>query len=338
MMRKNVWLIILPFFLNMCIEFSPSPLVVGETVRTNAQNELTIPLNVTKAFTPTGYFYNVWAPADSSFTKVDPEKWNNFLAYQSIYQHPACRDRVPLDTLIKYDSTLPAYIHPQKFYHEFVCNQFTYAPISEDDLYGGVFWLRNDNFGNYPGVKVNGGAKKVKFWARSISPTQYIKFGVGVSNRSTLKPWYYFSSYVDTWGNSAPLKTEHFQKKPILNPATGIMVDSLVSDSVLEGDGFNTDVNITNQWTLYTINLGVLYAFNTHADTTFIRPDSMVITQVRNDSMPDHRMIGSFFWAMEANFINDSLNVTNPIILPNGTKSKVKYGSATVLIDGIRYE
>lgn len=337
-MMKHVLLLSLPFFVTMCVDLGPSPLVLGDAVKTNSEHELTIPLNVTKSFSPTGYFYNVWAPADSTFTKVDPEKWNNYLAYQSVFQHPACRDRVPLDTLRLYDTTLAAYIRPETFYSEFICNQFTYAPAAEDDLYGGVFWLRNNNFGNHPGVRVNGGAKTVKFWARSLTPNQHAKFGVGVMNSSVLKPWYYFSPYVDTWGNAHPTKTEHFQTKRILNTTTGLMVDSVVADTVLEGAGHNTVIYLTQKWTLYELNLGVLYAFNTRPDTIRISPDSIEVKEVPLDSIPDHNLIGAFYWAMEQVFIPDSSNITAPIRLPDGTTKQIKYGSATILIDGIRYE
>lgn len=337
-MMKHVLLLALPFCVTMCVDLGPSPLVLGDAVKTNAQHELTIPLNVTKSFSPTGYFYNVWAPADSTFTKVDPEKWNNYLAYQSVFQHPACRDRVPLDTLIKHDTTLPAYIRPEAFYDEFVCTQFTYAPVAEDDLYGGVFWLRNNNFGNHPGVKVDAGAKVVKFWARSLTANQHAKFGVGVSNLSSLKPWYYFSPNVDTWGDLDPVKTPMFQTKKILNPATGQVVDSVVADTVLEGAGQNMVLYLTQQWKLYEMNLGVLFAFNYRPDTVRISPDSIIVNQVPFDSIPDHNLIGAFYWAMEAAFIPDSSNVTAPIRLPDGTDRRIKYGSATILIDGIRYE
>lgn len=337
-MIKRVMLLTLPFFSIGCIELTPSPLVLGESIRTNAQNEMTVPLNVTKAFAPTGYFYNVWAPADSTFTKVDPEKWNNFLAYQSIYHHPACRDRVPFDTLKKYDSTLSGFIAPERFYQEFECNQFTYAPLAEDDLYGGVFWLRNDNFGNHDGVKVNGGARTVRFWARSLSPKQFVKFGVGVSNQSTLKPWYYFSPFVDIWGNRNPSTTQLMKTISIRDQATGQMKDTIVGDTVLEGNGTNDNYYVTDKWTLFKLDLGILYAFGTHLDSTRISPDSVEVKEVANDSLPDHKLIGAFFWAMEAAFITDSSNVTDPIRLPDGTTKSVKYGSATILIDGIRYE
>lgn len=338
-MQKHALWLTLPFFLGSCIDFGPTPLILGDIPKTNANNELTLPLNVTKAFTPTGYFYNVWPPADSTFTRVDPEKWNNFLAYQSIFLHPACRDRVPFDTLVKQDTTLARFVSPRAFYKEFACSQFTYAPATDDDLYGGVFWLRNNNFGNHPGVKVDGGGKVVKFWARSLGPRQTIKFGVGVNNTSTLKPWYYFSPYVDTWGKLNPPYTPLWEKKPILNRETGKMVDSLVAqDSVLAGAGHNSPMILTDKWTLYTLNLGILYAFNSRLDTIRISPDSVEIKEVFFDSLPDHRLIGAFFWAMDASFIRDSSHVTDPITLPDGTKRQVKYGSATILIDGIRYE
>ena len=335
-MNKRLLLLTLPFCLTMC-DLGPSALNLGEAPKTNSQSELTIPLNVSKAFSPTGYFYNVWAPADSTFTKVDPEKWNNFLAYQSIFQHPACRDRVPKDTLVKYDTTLAAYIPPGSFYEEFACTEFTYAPVSADDLYGGVFWLRNNNFGDHPGVKVDAGARRVRFWARSLLPKQQAKFGVGVNNNSSLKPWYYFSPNVDSWGDPTPEFVDRFQTKPIMNAETGKMVDSLVKDTVLAGMGFSSNVNLTDKWTLFELNLGILYGFNTRSDTVRVG-DSIIVNEVPFDSLPDHRLIGAFFWALETAFIADSSHVTEPIHLPDGTSRRVKYGAATILIDGIRYE
>lgn len=333
--RDLLWTVSFAF---VSCDFGPAPLKLGEAPRTNAQHELTIPLNVTKAFSPTGYFYNVWPPADSTFTQVDPEKWNNFLAYQSIFQHPTCADRVPLDTLAKYDSTLARFVTPSQFYEEFNCTQFTYAPVAEDDLYGGVFWLRNNNFGNHPGVKVDAGARRVKFWARSDNPgITVVKFGVGVNNSSVLKPWYYFSEYVDTWGEPIPVWADVWVKKRLHN-SEGKVVDSVVvGDTVRAGSGTYLSFNLTRKWTHYEVDLGILYAFNFRKDTVKVG-DSIVVNETPFDSLPDHDLIGAFFWAMESAFIKDSSHVTETFTMPDGTRRRARYGSGTVLIDGIRYE
>ena len=335
-------LFFLPLALQLALlagcDFGPTPLKLGEAPKTDPGAALTVPTNVTKAFSPTGYFYNVWAPADTTFTQVDPEKWNNFLAYQSIYQHPACADRVSMAELVKQDSTLPAFIQPSRFYEEFNCTEFTYAPVSADDLYGGVFWLRGNNFGNRPGVQVKGGAKRVRFWARSLGPVATVKFGVGVNNSSTLKPWYYFSPNTDEWGKLDPIMTAEYAKGKLKNPA-GVMVDSVyVKDSLPEGASASEIMNITDKWALYKIDLGVLYAFNTHPVTVKTPEGKDTIEYVPFDSLPDHRLIGAFYWAIDAAFITDSSQVTNPIRLPDGTQKRVRYGSSTIMIDGIRYE
>ena len=336
-MNKRILLLPLPFMFAMC-DLGPTPLKLGEAPHVDAQAELTLPLNVTKAFSPTGYFYNVWAPADTTFTQVDPEKWNNFLAYQSIFQHPACADRVSMAELVKQDTTLPAYIQPSLFFQEFACNEFTYAPISKDDLYGGVFWLRGNNFGNHPGVKVKGGAKHVKFWARSLTGKATVKFGVGVNNSSTLKPWYYFSPNVDDWGNLFPIMTPEYAKGKIKDPA-GVLVDSVyVKDSLPEGASTSDIINLTDKWTLYNLDLGVLYAFNVHPIKVKTPEGKDTTEYVPFDSLPDHNLIGAFYWAIDATFISDSSQVTDPIRLPDGTRKSVRYGSSTILIDGIRYE
>lgn len=308
-------------------EFGPAPLKLGEPPKTAPDGSLTVPMNVSRAFSPTGYFYNVWAPADTTYTKVDPEKWNNFLAYQSIYQHPACHDRVPVDTLAKYDTTLGALSTPTGFYSEFSCTQFTYMPVSEDDLYGGVFWLKGNNFGNSPGVKVKGGARRIKFWARSLTGDQVVTFGVGATNYSSLKPWYYFSPNADQWGSPAPIKTARFGKRTVVDPATGKSRDSvIVLDSVPEGTFYNDFKSLTEKWTLQTLNLSQIYS-------SFSHPDGSPY-----DSLPDHQLIGAFYWAMEKTFLRDTSRVTPSIRDSSGTPRKVRYGSATILIDGIRYE
>jgi hypothetical protein len=336
-MNKRVLLFPLTFWFVMC-DFGPTPLKLGEGAPVNADSALTVPLNVTKAFSPTGYFYNVWAPADTSFTQVDPEKWNNFLAYQSVFQHPACRDRVPMDSLVKYDTTAVKWMGPVRFYSDFQCSQFTYAPAAEDDLYGGVFWLRGNNFGDRAGVKVAEGAKVIKFWARSLSGIQTVKFGAGVNNSSVLKPWYYFSPYVDDWGFPGT-KVAQFDRKMIFNPETNKQVDSVyVKDSLPEGSSVYDLYNITDKWKLYTLDLGVLYAFNFHPDTVKTGPDAGKIDTIPYASVPAHRMIGAFYWAIDAAFITNYNQVTEPIRLPDGTTKTAKFGSATILIDGIRYE
>lgn len=336
-MNKRVFLLPLTFWFVMC-DLGPTPLKLGEAAPVDADSALTVPLNVTKAFSPTGYFYNVWAPADTSFTQVDPEKWNNFLAYQSVFQHPACRDRVSMDSLVKYDSTAVRWMGPVRFYSEFQCSQFTYAPAAEDDLYGGVFWLRGNNFGERPGVKVAEGAKVIKFWARTLSGVQTVQFGAGVTNSSVLKPWYYFSPFVDDWGFPGK-KVVQFDRKMILNPETNQQVDSVyVKDSLPEGAAVNDLYILNDKWKLYTLDLAILYAFNVHFDTVKVGPDAGRIDTVLYKSMPAHRTIGAFYWAIDANFITKYEQVTAPIRLPDGTTKTAKFGSATILIDGIRYE
>ncbi|MDB5104598.1 MAG: hypothetical protein JWP91_2287 [Fibrobacteres bacterium] len=308
-------------------DFGPAPLKLGEPPRTAPDGSLATPLNVGRAFSPTGYFYNVWAPADTTFTLVDPEKWNNFLAYQSIYQHPACKDRVPIDTLVKYDSTLGQISTPTGFYSEFSCTQFTYMPVSEDDLYGGVFWLKGNNFGNFPGVKVKGGARRIRFWARSLTGDQVVTFGVGATNFSSLKPWFYFSPNADEWGNPLPVKTPRFMKSTVKDPVTGVVKDTVVvQDSVPEGIYVKDFKALTEQWTLQTLNLNQIYNGFFHADGN------------PYDSLPDHRLIGAFYWALEKSFLRDTSRVTPFITDSTGAKRRVRYGSATILIDGIRYE
>lgn len=337
MMKKRVLLFPLAFGFVMC-DLGPNPLKLGEAAPVDSDSALTIPMNVTKAFSPTGYFYNVWAPADSSFTQVDPEKWNNFLAYQSVFRHPACRDRVPMDSLIHYDSTVVKWLGPARFYSEFQCSEFTYAPAAADDLYGGVFWLRGNNFGDHPGVKVAEGATIIRFWARSLSGKQTVKFGAGVNNSPVLKPWYYFSSNVDDWGIPGA-KVAQFGRKMILNPETHRVVDSVyVKDSLPEGRSVSDIINLTQNWKLYTLDLGLLYAFDYRIDTVKTGPGAGKIDTIFYTSVPPHRQIGAFYWAIDAAFISDSSQVTDPIRLPDGTARKVRYGSATILIDGIRYE
>jgi len=331
-MINRVLPLALPFWFVMC-DFGPAPLKLGEPPKTNAKAELTVPLNVSRSFSPTGYFYNVWAPADTTFTQVDPEKWNNFLAYQSVFQHPSCADRVSPAELAAQDTSLGAYISYSSFYSEFDCTQFTYAPIAEDDLYGGVFWLRGNNFGNQLGVKVHGGAKMVRFWARSLGGQQTAKFGVGVTNSSVLKPWYYFAPNVDEWGNPTRIMTPLFDKGKTSDGRDTV----IVKDSLPEGSAISEIFNLTEKWKLYEINLGVLYAFNFRKDTVKVGPDSGTVKDVPFDSLPDHRLIGAFYWAIDAAFISDSSRVTY-VTLPNGTKRQVRYGSGTILIDGIRYE
>jgi hypothetical protein len=265
---------------------------------------------------------------------VDPEKWNNFLAYQSIYLHPKCADRVPVDSLVKNDPTLGGAATPSAFYSEFTCSQFTYAPAADDDLYGGVFWLRNNNFGNHPGVKVAAGAKRIAFWARSLSGQQTVKFGAGVYNTSSLKPWYYFTPYVDLFGNPAPAKTALRQTKMIKNPETGVLEEKVVEqDSVLEGNGTFGYKGLNDAWSFHTIDLNTLYE-------TFFRTAKVngVDTLVADTCIMENEMIGAFYWAIDANFIINKEYVTAPIKLKDGTTRQAKYGSATILIDGIRYE
>lgn len=330
---KKLLLLPLSAMLVMC-EFGPAPLNLGEAPKTNAKGELTIPLNVTKAFSPTGYFYNVWAPADTTYTKVDPEKWNNFLAYQSIYLHPSCVDRVPVDSLAKYDEKLGAITTPAGFYSEFACSQFTYAPSAADDLYGGVFWLRNNNFGNHPGVKVAAGAKRISFWARTLTGQQTVKFGAGVYNTSSLKPWYYFTRFVDTFGNPTPTKTALRESRMVPDPVTGVPVETVVEkDSVLEGTGTFGYKGLNETWAFHSIDLNSIY--DTFARTVKV---GGVDTLVTDTCIMENEMIGAFYWAIDANFIINKDHVTTPIPLPDGTKRQAKYGAATILIDGIRYE
>lgn len=325
-MNSRRWAFSIAFALAGC-NLGPSEMKLGQVPRTNTEGALTLPLNVSRAFTPTGYFYNVWPPADTTFTVVDPEKWNNFLAYQSIYLHPACADRVSLDTLAKYDTTLNGITSPAGFYKEFDCSEFTYAPSSEDDLYGGVFWLRGNNFGDHPGVKVKGGARKVVFWARSLDSAQVVMFGVGVANFSNLKPWFYFTPYADEWGAPVSKKTARFGRRTIIDAATGIQKDTaVVLDSVPEGAYSSEYKTITSKWSLYSLDLIQLYGFFQHPDGS------------PYDSLPDHNLIGAFYWAMEHKQILDSSLVSNPFKVSDGSMRRVRYGSATILIDGIRYE
>ena|GEM_PF-3830212 len=318
--------IIIAMGLSAC-DFGPMPLKLGQAPKTNPDGTLSIPMNVGRAFAPTGYFYNVWPPADTTFTIVDPEKWNNFLAYQSIYLHPACRDRVAKDTLVKYDSALSELTTPTGFYSDFDCSQFTYSPVSGDDLYGGVFWLKGNNFGNHPGVRVKGGARKVKFWARSLSGNQSVMFGVGVANFSSLKPWFYFTPFADEWGTTSPIKTAIFEKRTTTDPGTGIKKDTVVvKDSVPEGSYYSEFFNLNEKWKLFSLNLIQLYGFSRHPDGS------------PYDSLPDHNLIGAFYWAIESNKITDTSHVTAPIRLSDGTMRQVHFGAATILIDGIRYE
>jgi hypothetical protein len=330
---KRLFLLPLAAPLMMC-DLGPTPLTLGEAARTNARGELAMPLNVTKAFSPTGYFYNVWATTDTTFTVVDPDKWNNFLAHQSIYLHPACADRVPMDTLAKYDTSLHRITTLRGFYSEFNCAQFTYAPSSKDDLYGGVFWLRGNNFGNRPGVRVEAGAKFIRFWARTLSGPMFVRFGAGVNNLSSLKPWPFFTPYVDNFGNPSPIRVPRMAKRKVLSPETGAMVDSvLVAESVDEGNSAISFNEVTPKWTLVSIPLSQIYE-NFFRKTEVDGQETFAV----DTCLPAHELIGAFYWAMEAGSLSDKDRRTDPIMLPDGTARQARYGSSTLLIDGIRYE
>ncbi len=97
----------------------------------------------------------------------------------------------------------------------------------------------------------------------------------------------------------------------------------VVKDSVPEGSYYSEFFNLTKKWELFSLNLIQLYGFSRHPDGS------------PYDSLPDHNLIGAFYWAIESAKITDTSHVTAPI---GTTGKKVKYGSATILIDGIRYE
>jgi hypothetical protein len=211
------------------------PLPLGPAILKDGEGRLSLPMQVSTAFGPTGFFWNTFSATDSTGLRVDSLKWRKYLAFQSIAMKvDHCPDRPAALTL--------------KDRHE--CLKFIYTPIEVEDLFAGVFWLPKNNFGTGPGMQVAAGSKTITFWARSMDSSLNVTFGAGLRNAPNLKPMPFYSRFPDTWGAADTVWTpfRYYDAN-----------DSLVVASLPAGKTVATPkIALTPAWTKYELDLTVM--------------------------------------------------------------------------------
>jgi hypothetical protein len=233
--KKNSFAVIAVGIAGLYLTGCMEPVLLGPALQKNVNGQLSLPMQVSTAFGPTGFFWNSFSATDSTGLKVDSLKWKKYLSFQSIDMRlNQCSDRPLALTL--------------KDRHE--CLKFSYTPVYVEDLFAGVFWIPKNNFGSGPGMSVAAGAKKIAFWAKSKDSTQNVVFGAGLRNAPNLKPMPFYSKFPDTWGATDTVWTPY----RYFSPKDSLIVGSLPAGKTIA----SPKIALTQVWTRYELDLTVM--------------------------------------------------------------------------------